>query len=186
MRLFIALPLPGNVEEYLGSVISDFRRKRGRVKWVESKNIHLTLKFLGETDENILDVICQSIKRVAQNRQAVSCCLDRIGGFPNLKRPKVIWAGLRDNIEKLVTIASEIEDEMVSHGFERENRPFKSHLTLGRIKENSGLHDLTEHLKDYRIRPEPILFDKIILFKSTLTPRGPIYESLFSQQLNQK
>ncbi len=178
MRLFIALPLPPEVEESLGKIIFVLKQKRGRVKWVNSKNIHLTMKFLGETDEIKLDGICQSLSRIALKHKSIISIIDRIGGFPNLKHPRVIWAGLRENIDRLEAVASDVEAEMAGFGFEPENRPFKSHLTLGRVKDNSDLHELTKYLESNQFPPERVLFDRIVLFKSVLTPTGPIYERL--------
>jgi len=178
MRLFIALPLPDDVEQYLGSIIDDLKQKRGKVKWVDSKNIHLTIKFLGETEESKVESISTAIKKVAGNHNSIKCTINKIGAFPNLMRPKVIWAGMQNNIDKLEAIASEIDNEMSELGFEKENRKFKSHLTLGRVKDNRDLYYLTKYLESYRIEPQDILYDNIVLFKSTLTPDGPIYERL--------
>lgn len=186
MRLFIALPLPDEVEQFLSNVILDLKQKRGRVKWVASKNIHLTMKFLGETDENKVEAIIKSIESVAAKHKSVECTIDRIGGFPNLRRPRVIWTGIEnkeDNIDKLEAIASDTEDEMARLGFEKENRKFKSHLTLGRIKDARDLYELTNYLDGYQLHPKEILFDRIVLFKSTLTPHGPIYERLYETEL---
>ena len=183
MRLFIALPLPDEVEKFLENIIKEFKQKPGKVKWVDSNNIHLTLKFLGEADQNKVEDISESIKSVASKHKSIKCTIDKIGGFPNLKRPKVIWAGLDGNIEKLESVASDIDTEMSQLGFEKENRKFKSHLTLGRVKDNKDLSELTKYLTDYKLQPKTILFDKIVLFKSTLTPKGPIYERLCEAEL---
>ncbi|HHI02531.1 MAG TPA: RNA 2',3'-cyclic phosphodiesterase, partial [candidate division Zixibacteria bacterium] len=178
--------LSDDVEQFLGGIILDLKQKRGRVKWVASKNIHLTMKFLGETDENKVEAIIESIKSVAAKHKSVECTIDRIGGFPNLRRPRVIWAGIEkkeDNINRLEAIASDIEEEMTPLGFEKESRKFKSHLTLGRVKDNRNLYELTKYLENYRLEPKEILFDKIVLFKSTLTPDGPIYRRLCEAEL---
>ena len=191
MRLFIALPLPQKAEQFLGNIIEDLRQKEqkvGKVKWVDSKNIHLTMKFLGETDENKIEDISTAIKKTAGKHSSVNCTINKINGFPNLNRPRIIWAGLEnenndDNLIKLENIASDIDTEMSQLGFEKENRKFKSHLTLGRVKDNKDLHNLTKYLESLKIQPEDLLFDKIVLFKSTLTPKGAIYERLYESDL---
>jgi 2'-5' RNA ligase len=179
MRLFIASPLSAELEEFLGKVILDLKQRRGRVKWVSPKNIHLTLKFLGETREDLIDPIKKAIERTSQNHNAVKTVINAVGAFPRPDRPRVIWAGLSENIEKLVLMASDIEDEMEKLGFPKEKRAFKSHLTLGRVKDDSGLGELSAAVKTYAIIPQEVIFDKIVLFKSTLTPQGPIYDRLF-------
>ena len=183
MRLFIALPLSDDIERFLSNIIDNLKQKRGQVKWVNSKNIHLTMKFLGETDKSIIEAISTTVKKVASKHSSVKCTIDKIGGFPNLRRPKVIWAGIEDNIDRLEAIVSDIENEMAGLGFEKENRKFKSHLTLGRVKDNRNLYELTKYLESYQLQPKEILFDKIVLFKSTLTPDGPIYERLIEAEL---
>jgi RNA 2',3'-cyclic 3'-phosphodiesterase len=183
MRLFIATPLSKETEEYLAKVIFELKQVRSKVKWVAAKNIHLTLKFLGDTEESKVEPIKAAIQKVADNSHSAKCTIDKLGGFPNLKRPRVIWAGISGEIDKIKSIASEIDNEMNRLGFEKEDRPFKSHLTLGRVKESSGLKDLTEAVTNYKLNPQNITFDKIILFKSTLTAGGPIYESLFEAEI---
>jgi len=183
MRLFIASPLTHEVEEFLAEIIFDLKQKRGRVKWVDANNIHLTLKFLGETDENKVDSIISAIKRISVKHKKIDSLVDKIGVFPNLNRPRVIWAGLAESVELLKLLARDIENNMADIGFEKEKRPFKSHLTLGRVKEDSGLYELKEAIKSYIIEPQPITFDKIVLFKSTLTRSGPIYDRLLETNL---
>ncbi len=186
MRLFIATPLTEEIEETLARVIFDLKQKRGRVKWVNPKNIHLTLKFLGETDESKVEPIKNAIQEVASRYSKIKSIIDRVGVFPNLDRPRIIWVGLSEGIGKLKSIAADIENEMEKLGFEKERRSFKSHLTLGRVKDSSGLDELIDAIKNYKSTPEDIVFDRVILFKSTLTPAGPIYDKLFEAVLKQQ
>jgi len=185
MRLFIALPLDRETENALGKIILDLKQKRGRVKWVAANNIHLTVKFLGETDENKVAAISEAVKQVAEKHSPVESVIDRLGGFPNLKKPRVIWAGLKSNIEKLEAVALDVDSEMQNLGFEPENRKFKSHLTLGRVKDSRDIYDLTGYMESYTLAPLDIKFDTLVLFKSTLTPRGPIYERLLEAKLRE-
>jgi RNA 2',3'-cyclic 3'-phosphodiesterase len=183
MRLFIASPLTSEIEQMLAEIIFNLKQNRGRVRWVDAKNIHLTLKFLGDTEENKVEAIKKAIKDVSSRHQKIDSVIDKVGVFPNINRPRVIWAGLSENIEQLKALADETEDAMAELGFEKEKRPFKSHLTLGRVKDDSGLYELKEAIKSYKIEPQPLIFDKIILFKSTLTPAGAIYDRLFEADL---
>ncbi len=183
MRLFIALPLTKEIEEALGKIIFILKQKSGRVKWVAPKNIHLTVKFLGEVDENKLDEIKKAIQMVAKKYERVNCSLDAVGGFPNLSRPRVIWAGLAGEIENMEKIVNDIEEETFKLGFPKEEKRFKPHLTLGRIKESYGLDDLVNYIKSYRMEPMNFQMSTLVLFKSTLTPGGPIYDKLFESKL---
>jgi 2'-5' RNA ligase len=183
MRLFIASPLPVEIEEMLGKVIFDLKQKRGKVKWVAPKNIHLTLKFLGEVSEEKIEPIKGAIQTVASRHRQVESVIDKVGAFPDFRRPRVVWAGISGNIELLQNLAAEIESEMEKLGFEEEKREFRSHLTLGRVKDSSSVGELAEAIKVYEIGPESVTFESLVLFKSTLTPQGPIYDRLFEAEL---
>ena len=103
IRLFIAFPLQRGVEEKLGEIIAVLRDKGGRVKWVAPQNIHLTARFLGDTEEPLVERLTALIDDTAAGYDAVGSLIDRLGAFPNLVRPRVIWAGLRDNTDILAT-----------------------------------------------------------------------------------
>lgn len=183
MRLFIALPLPSEIEESLGKLIFVLKQKGRHVKWVAPKNIHLTAKFLGEVDEDKIPVIMEIVKKTGSKYSVVDCLVDKIGAFPNLVRPRIIWAGFSGGIETLESIVTDLEDETEKLGFPREGKRFKPHITLGRVKENYGLGDMIDYIKSYQVVPENMRLDNLVLFKSTLTPRGPIYDRLFETRL---
>lgn len=183
MRLFIALPLTKEIEEALGKMIFILKQKSGRVKWVAPKNIHVTVKFLGEVNEDKIDSIKSAIQKIARKYQKVDCAVDAIGGFPNLSRPRVIWAGLTGQAEILESIVHDIEEETFKLGFPKEEKRFSPHLTLGRIKENYGLEDLVSYVKSYKIESLNCQLSTLTLFKSTLTPAGPIYDRLLEAEL---
>ncbi len=188
MRLFIALPLPVHVEQELGKVIELCKEKRCRVRWVRPENIHLTVRFLGDTEENLMEKISDVISRVAREFQPVMVSVDRIGGFPNLDRPRVIWAGLEDddNVEILRKLTRQVELAVRKLRFEKEKKGFKPHLTLGRVKDPTSIAELTEYLSTYQFTPLTMTLDRLVLFKSTLTPNGPIYERLYEGVLGDK
>ena len=185
MRLFIAMPLPGDIEEELGRIIFLLKQKGGSVKWVTPKNIHLTMKFLGDTEENLVDSIKEQIDAIAREYAAVETVISRLGAFPNLSRPRVIWAGLDKNIETLAEISGKVEAAVESLGFEREERRFKAHLTLGRVRQPAGLSDLTAYMKSLDVPEMSFPMDRLVLFRSTLTPRGPIYDRLHEVMLTE-
>ncbi len=183
IRLFIALPLEKRVEEELGKIIFALKQKGGKVKWVTPKNIHLTIKFLGNTEENLVEKLKELIDNVAAKYKPLTSGIDRLGVFPSLKRPRVIWASFTDGIERLAKIADDLDERVHSLGWEREQRKFKAHLTLGRVKDGGELEELTEYLGHYELPEIPLNFDRLVLFKSTLTQRGPIYERLHERIL---
>jgi RNA 2',3'-cyclic 3'-phosphodiesterase len=186
LRLFIALPLPHEVEIALDRLLGQLRPQSSDVKWVPAKNIHLTVKFLSETDEKLVPRIKTAVNEVAAGYQPFESIMDRVGGFPNLKKPRVIWVGGSQPIEAAVRMAAEIDRRMHELGFEIETRPFKAHLTLGRVREGRSIGVLAAYLESFRLAPIPLRLDRLVLFKSTLTPKGSIYERLHEAKLGQE
>ncbi len=183
MRLFIALPLDQSVEEQLGKIILLLRQKGGAVRWVAPKNIHMTLRFLGDTEESLVTSLRDIIDRHAGQFEIVTSQIDRVGVFPNLNRPNVIWVGLQEKADLLAELANRIEGSVRELGFEPDRKPFKPHITLGRVKDSRDLSGLTNFIRSYHLEPIPLKLDRIVLFKSTLTPQGPIYERLHERAL---
>ncbi len=189
LRLFIALPIEPTVTQFLAETITRLREVGGNVKWVDPKNVHLTLKFLGDTDEKLVERITEKIDKIASRNSPINATLDRLGAFPNLRRPRVFWASLtsaESGLETLKHMAGAVDLAVSKLGFERENRPFKSHLTLGRVRTPSGLEALTDYVETMQIESCPVHLDRMVLFKSTLTPKGPIYERLHEAVLGEQ
>jgi len=177
-RLFIALPLPQEVEIELDRLLALLRPKGPDVKWVPAKNIHLTVKFLGDTDEKLVSKIKAEIDDVSSQYQPFETALDQVGGFPNLQRPRVIWVGVSQELEAARKMAHQVDLKMRELRFEKEKRPFKAHLTLGRVREGRNVDALAAYLESFKLQPIPLRLDRLVLFKSTLTPKGSIYERL--------
>lgn len=182
-RLFIALPLPGDVEEQLARLIFIFKQKSKQVKWIPARNIHLTAKFLGDTDNKLIDRITQEIDAVARISSTIDIQLDRVGAFPNLRRPRIIWVGSSQATEAVSQIAGQIDRAMMTLHFEKESRPFKAHLTLGRVRQGHAIDQLATLLETYQLEPISLHLDRLTLFKSTLTPQGAVYERLHETKL---
>ncbi|MCD6248922.1 MAG: RNA 2',3'-cyclic phosphodiesterase [candidate division Zixibacteria bacterium] len=186
LRLFIALPLPHKVETELDQLLVQLRPKSDNVKWVPAKNIHLTVKFLGDTDEKLVDKITGAIDEIATQYQPLETTLDRIGAFPNFHRPRVIWIGGSEPIEFIDDLAQDIDHQMIKLHFEKEKRPFKPHLTLGRVRQGRRVDKLVDHLQTFELKPIPLTLYRVVLFKSTLTPKGAIYERLYEARLGEE
>lgn len=188
MRLFIAVPLPTEIKTALGKMITDLKAQGGKVRWVAAQNLHLTVRFLGDTEEAKVDKLKRIIDDVAAKFPAVDTSIDRLGGFPNLNRPRVIWAGLEEN-EAVVTLgklARQVELAVRQLRFKPESKGFKAHLTLGRVKDPRSLSGLSEYIQSYHFEPLPMHLDRLVLFKSTLTPNGSIYDRLHEAALSEE
>jgi len=187
MRLFVALPLPEPVKNTLDRITNNLKAHGGKVRWVAAKNLHLTVRFLGETEEAKVPKLKKLIDEVAAKFPAADTTIDRLGGFPNLNRPRVIWAGLAENesVESMGKLARQIELAVRQLRFEPDKKGFKPHLTLGRVKDPRDLGELPAFMKSCRFEPIPLALDRLVLIKSTLTPQGSIYEHLHEAKLGE-
>ncbi len=187
MRAFIAIELPEEVREYLRRLQGKLGKSGADVKWVLPQNIHLTLKFLGEINEETGEVQ-NIIKKTAGAKSTFGIRLSSLGGFPTLNSPRVIWIGINKGAAEVKDIAKLLEDSLDSIGIPAENREFSSHITIGRTRSSLNRIALAKLLNELKDTPqtENIEFpvNKITLFKSTLTPKGPVYEVLKECPLN--
>ncbi|MCK5180642.1 MAG: RNA 2',3'-cyclic phosphodiesterase, partial [Candidatus Omnitrophica bacterium] len=155
------------------------------IKWVKPENIHLTLKFLGDVKLKKIDALKQTLDGLLQGSGPVDIELARLGAFPGIEYPKVLWAGLKDEDGKIAQKVFALEDGLGRTGFKKEDKPFHPHVTIGRTRSPKNLKLLSEALSNY---PLPIGLKQtalhITLYKSTLTSQGPIYESLNETKLS--
>ncbi|MCK4463096.1 MAG: RNA 2',3'-cyclic phosphodiesterase [Candidatus Omnitrophica bacterium] len=184
MRTFIAIELSDDVKKELASIQEELKKTGADVKWVKIENIHLTLKFLGNVDDDKIENIKTLLDKIASGYEKFEATLFKIGAFPKLEYPRVIWVGMDKGCNLAKEIASKIEDECEHIGFAKENRPFSAHLTLGRVRSGKNKDALKKRLISMSIKPQSFIVDKIILFQSTLTPKGPIYTPLHSSILS--
>jgi 2'-5' RNA ligase len=161
--------------EAMKAFSSKIKATGANLKLVDMANIHLTLKFLGNTRDEHVPRIREILAECARNISPFEIELAGTGAFPSLNRIKVVWVGMR-NAEKLGQIASYLEDELSSLGYKREKREFSPHVTIARVKDARNVDYLKRFLKENReefFGKQKI--DRIRLKKSELTPRGPIY-----------
>lgn len=179
IRTFIAIELNNETQNSLAKIQSQLRTSGADVKWVEPKNIHLTLKFLGDIDTDLIGEIKNVVEDLANNHQKFTATIKELGGFPNTRSPRVIWVGIQEGKENTSSIVMDLENNISKLGIPKENRDFLSHITLGRVRSPINRLKLTELLNKNKNIPTLIfVVEKITLFKSTLTPRGPIYEAI--------
>ena len=177
MRTFIAIPLDEQAHNQLSALQSKLRRSDADVKWVDASNIHLTLKFLGEIDDTQAENVKLYLSEIAKTHRPFTIHLQGIGAFPRIAYPRVVWAGIDEGAGECQELARATDEAMARLGFEKENRPFSPHLTLGRVRSprnRSRLIALLEKEKNFASRGK-VSVEKIILFQSTLTPKGSIY-----------
>jgi 2'-5' RNA ligase len=148
------------------------------VKLVEPENIHITVKFLGDTDEKYIDAIEQRMKESVNTIKPFSIALRGTGVFPNQNYMKVLWIGITDE-GNIASIARTIDEKLEPLGFKKETRGFSPHLTIGRVKTARNKDQLLKVIGNYNAVEFTIQkVQSITLKKSELTPKGPIYTTL--------
>lgn len=182
MRAFIAIELAQNIKTALGALQEELKKSGADVKWVEPRNIHLTLKFLGEINETQIQKISLIIEKIASEQIPFTIHLSSIGAFPKPDYPRVIWVGIDRGDKETQDIAKRIEEATALIGIPKEERAFSSHITIARVRSDLNRQKLTADLVRLANNAEKINYDfqaeKITLFKSTLSPKGALYEIL--------
>lgn len=177
MRCFVAIALPPAVKALLTQVQEALRRADGDVKWVEESNLHLSLKFLGDLGDEPLQRLKSLLSVEALRWPSMALSYAGIGVFPDHGEPRVIWAGCRGDLERLSGLAAAVERCGEQVGVPRERHPFVAHLTIGRVRSNRNLRRLQATLENQRQVPlGRHEVSEFAIYRSTLTPEGPIYD----------
>lgn len=176
LRLFIAAPIDQGIKKNFSGLISEFKKIGAGVKWVEEANLHITLKFLGETPEHKLERIKDACRAALSSHQACSLKFKGLGTFPEKGLPRVYWADVVEGSEALSKMAEHIEAALEPLGFPKEKRKFTAHLTIGRVRSPRNQASLKEEVKkNCDFEAGSMELREIHLVKSTLTRQGPIY-----------
>lgn len=176
VRAFIAFSLPVPVMETLSALQTDLKKRGFPMKWVRPCNMHLTIKFLGEVHRNKLDIIHGMIRESALDYLPATICLEGVGVFPDIKRPTVLWVGVKIRKGRVDLFKLDLEKKLSLLGFSMDSRPFKGHVTLARIKKTTRCRGLGSIIKDLGgYESASFRLDAPQLFQSRLTPSGPEY-----------
>ena len=184
IRSFIAIELPEETRQTLAAIQQELKRTGAGVRWVKPSSIHLTLKFLGNIHPGQVDDIAAVAAQVVRSEPVLTLRAGGLGGFPNQRKPRVIWIGMQGEVQRLSQIQARVENALEPLGFAREKRPYRPHLTIGRVKDRSRLQPLIDAMATLDV-PEFNSFDadEIILYKSDLRPTGAIYTKLHCMPL---
>lgn len=195
IRAFLAVELAEDLRARLAGIQQDLKQRlsRGvlqgiRISWVQPASIHFTIKFLGDTDEQWLDPLRAGITQALEEHRAIEIPLARLGVFPRLQQPRVLWVGPSETWEqgeearRLAALHRVVEACCQSLGCAPDARPLSPHVTLARIKE--GERDVGRALAQSGALDQPISLGSlavqaIVLMKSELRPAGPVYTKLW-------
>ena len=180
MRTFIAVEPPDKLRQAMGDLCRDISSHFPGVRWAEPRNIHLTLRFLGEIDPADLDPLARALEEAAAGAGQFGLTPEKVGFFGSRHSPRVVWLGLGEQ-PKLKDLAGSVESSLQQAGFGRADKPFRGHLTLARIRR--PLKNLPDWERINRGLPSAWPdwnVSEVHIIKSTLTPQGPVYEILKS------
>jgi 2'-5' RNA ligase len=156
-------------------LLKRLRQTNAAVKWVEPENLHLTLKFLGEVPEEQIEAIVEALRAIAQATAPFPFTVKGVGGFPDLRRPRVLWVGVEPT-PPLMRLQQIVEQAMERLGFPPEERAYHPHITLGRVKAMAGLEKVRAVLSEYAsVTFGSVPAKHLTLFRSDLSREGPTY-----------
>jgi 2'-5' RNA ligase len=177
-RIFIALKIiPGALLMRMHASLKALLGNE-KITWVDPANIHLTLAFLGDTEDDLIKVVSIMLKKTCTGFGEFKFNLVGTGIFKNFNDPRVIWIGIERN-EKLLQLNNLIMTGLKDAGFKLEDRPYRPHLTLGRIKFLRDNNALKKALEKYQDKPiQQVHVEEVILYESILKPTGPVYKPI--------
>jgi RNA 2',3'-cyclic 3'-phosphodiesterase len=199
IRAFLAVELSRELRAELATVQQELKRriepemKRDmRISWARPASIHLTLKFLGDMDERVIDPLRAALEQAIGSQIVVNVPLERLGAFPRPQSPRVLWVGPSENWEKgaeakrIAEIHGAIEQACEGLRFLRETKPFSPHLTLARIKVGErqvGVVLAKGGALDRPLSLGSLAVESVVLMKSALKPTGSVYTKLWDVRL---
>lgn len=180
LRLFVACELPDDVKDAVATVTRSIREQSGSsVRWVNPNGVHLTLKFLGEVPQNKLPAIKIALQEAVVRHSPFNLEFSNIGTFGGREGLRIMWIGIAGDVLRLEALTRDVNRALEVVGFEGDRRPFRPHLTLGRVRDHISTRDRAAIEVAVGKTDVPAVAwrtSQISLIKSTLTPRGPVYE----------
>lgn len=183
IRAFIALEISPEIRSALTNLKERLRKgfqfSGVSPKWVDSDNIHLTLKFLGDISPDDVEKVEKVMISSSRGMAPIHYTVRGLGVFPAEWKPRVLWTGVKSGSKEISRLQQELEFNLCRAGFVPEDHPFSPHLTLARFKSNKGIHGLMDVIHSHgRIYCGESVMDHLTLFKSDLQPGGPVYTAL--------
>ena len=181
-RMFCAVELPQEVRVRLEEHVARLRKEIPDVaaSWSRVENIHLTLKFFGNVDVDRVGVISAAIDRAVKNFAPFEISVGKTGTF----RTQVLWIGVKDPSGKLAALQKQIENECAAEGFEKEDRAYRPHLTIARIRRPDGAKRLADAHLQMPFEPVTIDIKEVVVFRSELSPKGSKYTAISNHGLH--
>ncbi len=187
IRAFIAVEIPEDLKIALQKIQDIFKGAGDRITWVKPAGLHITLQFLGDIEVQSIPDIGGEIEQACTVQSPFDIRLAGTGSFPDMKRPRILWAGIREGAEEIKEIYKDLEPRLSGIGFTQEKRLFRPHITLGRIKyikDPGRFKSLIKQNSDVQIGS--MTADAVHLIESRLRPDGAAYSSRLVVSLGDK
>ncbi len=177
LRLFCAVELPETVKALVGEYIKSLRTQfpNVRASWERTEKLHLTLKFIGDVEENRLELLRRAATLAAARHAAFQISIAGTGLFPPKRAPRVLWLGICDPDEGLLRLQRDLEKECETEGFQREARTFRPHLTIARLRSPEGARALTDCHTQSSFETQRFTVSELVIIRSELLPGGSRY-----------
>ena len=185
-RVFCAVEIPEHVHARMQDHVRQLRETVPDVapSWTRIENIHLTLKFFGNVALDRIPKISTATSRAAKEFSSFPIGVGTTGVFPGPSRPQVLWIGVSDSTSKLSGLQRRLEEECEIEGFEKEDRAFRPHLTLARMRKAEGAKRLAEAHLHMQFDPAEITLTELIVFRSELSNKGSRYTAISRHELS--
>jgi RNA 2',3'-cyclic 3'-phosphodiesterase len=180
IRTFIAVDVSPEVSSRIDELIGQLRSADAKATWTKPGNVHLTLKFLGDTDEKRIPDVCRVLADVARQVLPFQLRVHGAGAFPSVRRPRTVWVGVTEGEQEVCALADAVERALQAEGFPRETRQFSPHVTVGRVRERgAGQSELGRRICEMSdFEAGTTLIEEAVVYASFLDPKGPTYKVL--------
>jgi 2'-5' RNA ligase len=180
LRTFIAIDPGKSVRDRLVALQQALARGGAEVKWVGPENLHVTLLFLGEVDDREVVELCRAVGDCCAGTPAFRMSVERVGCFPNPRRPRVVWAGVGAGTQEVVALHDALERPLLELGcYRREDRTYTPHITLGRVRGPGGTESLAAAIARHAAwQAGGADVREVLVLSSELRPEGPVYTAL--------
>ncbi len=176
IRLFTALEVSEKQKEEIRTLQNNLETSNSKIRWIQNNNLHITLKFLGETDQKLVKTVTSIIDEIAAQNNTFELSFGGLGVFPAYHKAKVIWVGINEGLGSIREIAVKLDERMSEIGVSSEKKPFQPHLTIGRAKSVLSSEELLRIEQGSEgFTTEQSAVNGISLFQSNLTRKGAIY-----------
>jgi 2'-5' RNA ligase len=185
LRTFIGVDISKAIRDRAVALQQTFGRLGSDLRWVEPENLHVTLLFLGEVEDREVPAVCRAVAEETQNHSPFSMTIEGAGCFPTPRRPRILWLGVGAGAQELCALHDALEPPLLELGcYRREERKYKPHLTLGRVRGDGANDQLVAGLtKHTGWQGGQTTVEEVLVFSSELAPNGPIYSVLSRAKL---